>query len=183
MPDGGVKPPLRPFFISRREHHRQPASWLGHKRQLTAAFLHASLLAGILIEPADEKVARHDVAAGLPRHISIVFNAGWRRKAASTSFFHQPPRASPPASKLAWAKAATSRRTPKLRIHNPKFLQWLAIGPGIRIKSVRPRPFWVTAARAYTEPSLPTAMELTSLGLWPSGKKMAPWSMYLPVGM
>jgi hypothetical protein len=38
-------------------------------------------------EQADEKVVRRDVAAGLPRHIPIVFNAGWRRKAASTSFF------------------------------------------------------------------------------------------------
>ncbi len=41
---------------------------------------------------ADEKVVRREVAAGLPRHISDVFSAGWRRNAASASLFHQPAR-------------------------------------------------------------------------------------------
>jgi hypothetical protein len=36
----------------------------------------------------DEKVLRGDVVAGLPCHISLVFNTEWRRQAAPKSFFH-----------------------------------------------------------------------------------------------
>ena len=40
-------------------------------------------------EQADKKGVPRSVAVGLPRHCSIVFNAGWRRKTAATLSFHQ----------------------------------------------------------------------------------------------